>query len=80
MIFLIINKKLFLISSLRKLIQIHNRENSIHKKISKQPPKLKDILKEILQENEFNKLYVTKPSDFQTLKDLMFFVKFIQLN
>ena len=26
-----------------------------------------------MQENEFNKLYVTKPSDFQTLKDLMFF-------
>ena len=66
-------KIIFLISSLRKLIQSHNRENSIHKKISKQPPKLKDTLKEILQENEFNKLYVTKPSDFQTLKDLMFF-------
>ena len=66
-------KIIFLISSLRKLIQSHNRENTIHKKISKQPPKLKDILKEILQENEFNKLYVTKPSDFQTLKDLMFF-------
>lgn len=66
-------KIIFLISSLRKLIQSHNRKNSIHKKISKQPPKLKDTLKEILQENEFNKLYVTKPSDFQTLKDLMFF-------
>ena len=66
-------KIIFLISSLRKLIQSHNRENSIHKKISNQPPKLKDTLKEILQENEFNKLYVTKPSDFQTLKDLMFF-------
>ena len=66
-------KIIFLISSFRKLIQSHNRENSIHKKISKQPPKLKDTLNEILQENKFNKLYVTKPSDFQTLKDLMFF-------
>ena len=66
-------KIIFLISSLRKLIQSNNRKNSIHKKISKQPPKLKDTLKEILQEDEFNKLYVTKPSDFQTLKDLMFF-------
>ena len=69
-------KIIFLISSLRKLISSHKRENIIHKKISKQPLKLKDTLKEILKENKFNKLYVTKPSDFQTLKDLMFFCQF----
>ena len=66
-------KIIFLISSLRKLISSDKRENIIHKKISKQPLKLKDTLKEILEENQFNKLYVTKPSDFKTLKDLMFF-------
>ena len=66
-------KIIFLISSFRKLISNINRKNIIHKKISNRPSKLKDTLKELLQENEFNKLYVTKPSDFQTLKDLMFF-------
>ena len=67
-------KIIFLISSLRKLIQSHNRKNSIHKKISKQPPKLKDTLKEILQENEFNKAIRYQTLRFSNFKRLNVFL------
>ena len=67
-------KIVFLISSLRKFIQKQNHKNIIHCKVSKNKKlNLGSYLKTVIEEGGFNKIIVSKPSDFKTNKDLMFF-------
>ena len=67
-------KIVFLISSLRKFIQKQNHKNIIHCKISKNKRlSLGAYLKSVIKEGGFSKIIVSKPSDFKTNKDLMFF-------
>ena len=66
-------KLIYLITSIRKYIPTLGHKNIIHEKICKDHPGLSIVLKKILAEKPFEKLYVTKPSDYQTLKELMFF-------
>ena len=64
----------FLISSMRKFVQKQNHKNIIHCKINKNKKlKLGSYLKNIIEEGKFKKIIVSKPSDFKTNKDLMFF-------
>ena len=66
-------KIVFLISALRHFKQKITHENILHKKIEKKPQSLDKYLKEIHNSNSFSVLYISKPSDFKTLKDLMYF-------
>ena len=66
-------KIVFLISALRHFKQKITNENILHKKIEKKPQSLDKYLKEIHDSNSFSVLYISKPSDFKTLKDLMYF-------
>ena len=66
-------KIVFLISALRHFKQKITHENILHKKIEKKPQSLDKYLKEIHDSNSFSVLYISKPSDFKTLKDLMYF-------
>ena len=66
-------KIVFLISALRHFMQKITHENILHKKIEKKPQSLDKYLKEIHNSNSFSVLYISKPSDFKTLKDLMYF-------
>ena len=66
-------KIVFLISALRHFKQKITHENILHKKIEKKPQSLDKYLKQIHDSNSFSVLYISKPSDFKTLKDLMYF-------
>ena len=66
-------KIVFLISALRHFKQKITHKNILHKKIEKKPQSLDKCLKEIHDSNSFSVLYISKPSDFKTLKDLMYF-------
>ena len=67
-------KIVFLISSLRNIIKNNTHKNIIHRKISKKNTlNLINYLKELISTEGFTKIIVSKPSDFQTKKDLMFF-------
>ena len=66
-------KLIYLITSLRKYIPTINHERVIHEKVTENHQGLTKTLKRIFSEQQFEKLYVTKPSDYQTLKELMFF-------
>jgi deoxyribodipyrimidine photolyase-related protein len=67
------HKLVFQISSFRHFINNLKHENFIHEKISKKPKKLLSYLKGLNKELPFSSLYVEKPSDYKTLKDLMYF-------
>ena len=67
------HKLVFQISSFRHFINNLKHENFIHEKISKKPKKLLSYLKDLNKESSFSSLYVEKPSDYKTLKDLMYF-------
>jgi len=66
-------KLIYLITSLRKYIPTIRHERVIHEKVTENHQGLSKTLKRIFSEQQFEKLYVTKPSDYQTLKELMFF-------
>ena len=68
------HKITLLISSLRKLVTKVKHTNIIHHKITKKNNQnLKDVLFEIVDKNNINKIMVSKPSDFKIYKDLLFF-------
>ena len=67
------HKLVFQISSFRHFINNLKHKNFIHQKISKKPKKLLSYLKDLNKESPFSCLYVEKPSDYKTLKDLMYF-------
>ena len=68
------HKLVFLISAFRHFINIINHKNSLHKKITKNPESsLINYLDSLHKDNAFKNLMVSKPSDFKTLKDLMYF-------
>ena len=67
------HKLVFQISSFRHFINNLKHKNFIHQKISKKPKKLLSYLKDLNKESPFSYLYVEKPSDYKTLKDLMYF-------
>ena len=67
-------KLVLLISSLRHLVKNQVHKKIIHIKISKNDKsKLNENLKELIDKNGFTKIIVSKPSDFGSCKDLMFF-------
>ena len=66
-------KLIYLITSLRKYIPTISHGRVIHEKVTENHQGLTKTLKRIFSEQQFEKLYVTKPSDYQTLKELMFF-------
>tara|TARA_X000000368_G_scaffold121726_2_gene95457 strand:+ start:910 stop:2406 length:1497 start_codon:yes stop_codon:yes gene_type:complete len=67
-------KLVFLISSLRHFIKNQTHKKIIHKKINKDfKLKFNEYLKELIDVNSFTKIIISKPSDFQSYKDLMFF-------
>ena len=68
------HKLVFLISSFRNLIKSINHKKLIHVKISRgNNTTFLSYLKQIQIENNFSSLYVNKPTDFKTYKDLLFF-------
>jgi deoxyribodipyrimidine photolyase-related protein len=67
------HKLVFQISSFRHFIKQISYKNIIHVKISSKPLSLKDFLLDLHSKENFSSLYVTKPSDYRTLKDLMYF-------
>ena len=67
------HKLVFQISALRHLISSISHKNIIHEKISKKSPKLIEYLAQIHTEAPFSSVNVSRPSDFKTLKDLMYF-------
>ena len=67
------HKLVFQISSFRHFINSINYKNIIHEKISKKPLKLTKYLSALHKESPFSSLYVSKPSEYSTLKDLMYF-------
>ena len=67
------HKLVFQISSFRHFINTINYKNKIHEKISKKPLKLIKYLSALCKESPFSSLYVSKPSEYSTLKDLMYF-------
>jgi len=67
-------KLVFLISSLRHFVKDQTHKKIIHKKINKNyKVKLNIYLKELIDKYSFTKIIISKPSDFQSYKDLMFF-------
>ena len=67
-------KLVFLISSLRHFKNNTNHKNVIHRKIDKKiSQSLETYLDGIYKQDSFSEIYVSKPSDFKTLKDLMYF-------
>ena len=67
-------KLVFLVSSLRHLVNNHAHKKIIHKKINKNnKSKLVEYLRELIDKSGFTKIIVSKPSDFDSYKDLMFF-------
>ena len=67
------HKLVFQISALRHLINTIDHKNVRHEKISKKPTKLVEYLSELYKEVLFSTVNVSRPSDFKTLKDLMYF-------
>jgi deoxyribodipyrimidine photolyase-related protein len=67
------HKLVFQISALRHLINTIDHKNVKHEKISKKPTKLIEYLSELYKEVPFSTVNVSRPSDFKTLKDLMYF-------
>ena len=67
------HKLVFQISALRHLINTIDHKNVRHEKISKKPTKLIEYLSELYKEVLFSTVNVSRPSDFKTLKDLMYF-------
>ena len=67
------HKLVFQISSFRHFINSINYKNVIHEKISNKPLKLTKYLSTLNKESPFSSLYVSKPSEYSTLKDLMYF-------
>jgi len=67
-------KIVLLLSSMRKIVMSHDHKNIIHMKLLKNNKHtLASYLKSIIKEYQFNKIVISKPSDFKTNKDLMFF-------
>ena len=67
------HKLVFQISSFRHFINSINYKKVIHEKILKKPLKLTKYLSALHKESPFSSLYVSKPSEYSTLKDLMYF-------
>ena len=74
------HKLVFQISSFRHYIDQLDYKNFRHEKISKKPKKFLDYLKNLYTESPFSNLYVEKPSDYKTLKDLMYFCQSHEVN
>ena len=67
-------KIVLLLSSTRKIAAKQNHTNIIYKKISKNYRlTLTSYLKSIIEDYGFKKIVISKPSDYKTNKDLMFF-------
>ena len=70
------HKITLLISSLRQLAETIKHEKILHKKIDKKGNgNLSDNLNEILAKHKIEKIIVSKPSDFNVHKDLLFFTQ-----
>ena len=68
------HKIALLISSLRQFINKQEHKKIIHKKIVKNYKlNLNSSLKQLISEYDFSKFIISKPSDFKTNKDIMFF-------
>jgi len=67
------HKLVFQISSFRHFIEQIQYKNIKHEKISKESPKLLDYLSSLHSKDPFSSLCVSKPSEYKTLKDLMYF-------
>jgi deoxyribodipyrimidine photolyase-related protein len=68
------HKLIFLISSIRHFKEKITHKNILHRKITdKLSEDLEKYLYSIYTKTPFSKLVVSKPSDFKTLKDLMYF-------
>ena len=75
------HKLVFLISSFRHFIKKISHEKILHKKIEKNySMKMGNYLKELYAEIPFSTLFVSKPSDFKCLRDLMFFCQSHQID
>ena len=75
------HKLVFLISSFRHFIKKISHEKILHKKIEKNySMKMENYLKELYAEIPFSTLFVSKPSDFKCLRDLMFFCQSHQID
>ena len=67
-------KIVLLVSAIRSLVKDQTHNNILHHKINKSHKlNLSAYLKKIIKEHNFNQIVVSKPSDFQVYKDLMFF-------
>ena len=65
-----------LVSALRHFINKINHKNFIHQKIEKNNKHdLAKFLKKLISEKNLNKIIVSKPSDFNIYKDLLFFAQ-----
>jgi len=73
-------KLVFLISSFRKFILNIDHANIIHIKINKTKVDLINIVEKINLEKKIKNIYITKPSDYKTQKDLMFFCQSKNVN
>ena len=62
-----------LVSGLRNILNDFKHQNVIHKKIQKTKVILDEYLKAVCDKHKFNKITVSKPSDFNTYKNLLFF-------
>ena len=68
------HKLVLLLSAFRSLVSKQTHKNIIHHRVSKgKNQRLADYLKDILHDNDFDKILISKPSDFKVYKDLMFF-------
>ncbi len=68
------HKLIFLISSIRHFKEKITHKNILHRKITDElSENLEKYLYSTYRETPFSKLVVSKPSDFKTLKDLMYF-------
>ena len=68
------HKLVLLLSAFRSLVSKQTHKNIIHHRVSKgENRRLADYLKDILHDNDFDKILISKPSDFKVYKDLMFF-------
>ena len=75
------HKLVFLISAFRHFKKLLKHDNLIHIKIEKERSlSLINYLDSLHKKSHFNNLYVAKPSDFKTLKDLMYFCQSHEIN
>ena len=70
-------KLVFLLASLRNLKEpLSLRFNVIHEKIKpKQTTYIASYLKELFLKKDYEEIFVTKPGDYETLSELMFFAQ-----